>query len=240
MSNDEQIFDWSYDLTIEKLAETDDGDVYIAGYASDGGEDEDGEVMDLDSLKSASTDYFKNPVVKFMHDKAPQWKGAIGRVVKKYVDSEGTSHETSFGKKPYLVIKLSKSLPAFLKGMILDGTFRGLSIGGKLSRRVGNRLFVKSWLETSVVDVPSAKGSFFNVLKAAGMGSLSSGELEDDDESSLNKGISEESLEALKNGFDFLNDEVLKYTAFDSAATIGEYLKGGPGSGVKETQDNAS
>lgn len=212
MSDDDSV-NWSYGLTVEKLAGDAEGNIYVAGFASNPDEDEDGEVMDMTALKSAFDDYMKNPVVKFMHDKAPQWKGGIGKVITKYIDVNGETHETSFGQKPYLVIKLSKGLPGWMVEVIKDGTYKGLSIGGRLAKKVQNRLLVKSWLETSIVDVPSAKGSFFNVLKTAG--SFENVEAVND---------TFEGEEKLKTTLNELEIYVFKHTSSDSVGTINRWV----------------
>lgn len=212
---------WEYNLSVEKLAADPNGDLYIAGYASNGNVDEDGEVMDLDSLRSVYKQYMENPVIKLMHDKVPQWKGAIGRVVSEYTDVEGIVHKTSFGSKPYLVIKLARGLPEWIYSSVKDGVYKGLSIGGKLAKKVGNRLYVKSWLETSLVDIPSAKGSFVEVLKAAG------------ESSTLQE---EEPIKESEVTTKFLNSiqETTQAKSLEAASSgINGFLKGGVGSGIK-------
>ena len=212
---------WEYNLSVEKLAADPNGDLYIAGYASNGNVDEDGEVMDLDSLRSVYKQYMENPVIKLMHDKVPQWKGAIGRVVPEYTDVEGIVHKTSFGSKPYLVIKLARGLPEWIYSSVKDGVYKGLSIGGKLAKKVGNRLYVKSWLETSLVDIPSAKGSFVEVLKAAG----ESPTLQEEEPIKESEVITK-----------FLNSiqETTQAKKLEEASTgINSFLKGGVGSGIK-------
>lgn len=170
MQEEENLTDWRYELPFSKIAEVDEV-MYIAGEASNPDRDEDDEEMDMDSLKGTFDKYMSNPVVKFMHDKAPQWVGAIGKVVEKFVDSKGVEHVTSFGNKPHLVIEIKKNtVPGWMWNSIRDGVYKGLSIGGKALKKVNGRIFVKSWLETSVVDVPSAQGAFFSVLKSACMG----------------------------------------------------------------------
>ena len=164
----DKLIDWEYDLTFQKLGGSTDDVMYIAGEASNPAKDEDGENMDMNSLKSAFVDYMKNPVIKFMHDKAPQHMGAIGVVVEKYTDGEGKIWETKFGKTPFLVAKFEKgTLPDWMWNAIQKRVYKGLSIGGKALKKINGTIFVKSWLETSVVDVPSAKGSFFSILKMA-------------------------------------------------------------------------
>ena len=175
----EKVFNWEYGLSFTKVLEAEDGRRIIAGEASNSMQDMDGEIMDMDSLKEASDKYFQNPVIKFMHDKSPRWKGAIGKVIPEFTDSDGVIYRTSFGKTPFIVAEISKS-PAVddLWLMIKEGMFRGFSIGGQAAKKVktfvketgqtATRIIVKAWVETSVVDTPSASGAFFNVLKSQG------------------------------------------------------------------------
>ena len=147
---------WEYGITFEKLEGSDPDVLYVAGEASNALKDHDNENMDMDSLKSAFVDYMKNPVIKFMHDKAPQHIGAIGLVVEKYIDSAGKLWETKFGKTPFLVAKFEKdTMPDWMWNAIQKRVYKGFSIGGKAFKKVKGTIYVKSWLETSVVDVPS-------------------------------------------------------------------------------------
>ncbi|MFA7205315.1 MAG: hypothetical protein WC102_03195 [Saccharofermentanales bacterium] len=214
---------WNYDLVVEKLASDKEGNLYIAGYASNGDVDEDGEVMDLESLKMVYQEYMKNPVIKLMHDKVPQWKGAIGTVVPEYTDIEGNIFKTEFSTKPFLVIKLAKGLPEWIYSAVKDGVYKGLSIGGKLAKKVGNRLYVKSWLETSLVDIPSARGSFVNVLKCAG----ESAEEEEPDREFFS------SQEDISKALDKVQELVHLQRLSNASCEVETFLKGGPGSGIK-------
>lgn len=246
--------DWTYDMTFEKVGDK-GGHLYLAGYASNGNEDEDAQNMDMDSLKTVYKSYMENPVVKLLHDKAPQWKGAVGVVVEKFVDSVGKTWETSFGTKPFLVVRISKSPKLeWLRGMIDEGMFRGFSIGGKAkSITDSGTIIVKSWLETSIVDVPSAKGSFFQVLKSACTGDdcpYTKGEMSAEDK----KKEREEKLKAEKDeqgeeekkpnpAVQKFMDSVDKFNGDDMSSnessvngfckTTDDFLKGGPGSGQK-------
>ena len=164
----EQDIDWTYNLEFAKIGGIDSDVLYVAGEASNALKDHDNENMDMDSLKSAFVDYMKNPIIKFMHDKAPQHIGAIGLVVEKYTDSAGKLWETKFGKTPFLVAKFEKdTMPPWMWKAIQKKLYKGFSIGGKAFKKVKGTIYVKSWLETSVVDVPSATGAFFTVLKSA-------------------------------------------------------------------------
>lgn len=193
--------DWEYNLEITKAFTDENGALIIAGEASNEFKDEDDEILDQASLKACFDAYMKNPVVKFMHDKTPQWKGAIGRVIHKAKDSEGEEVMTSFGETPFLVIKLLDGLPGWMVSAIQSRIYKGLSIGGKLEKKIGDRLIMKAWLETSVVDIPAAKGCFFTVLKAAGI---------------EEEGLSEKSVGAWNAASEILCSQVDTFKAFDS------------------------
>lgn len=174
LDSEEKTNDWNYHLSFLKIAGIEDDVMYIAGEASNPEKDEDDELMDMESLKGAYESYMANPVIKFMHDKAPQWVGAIGKVVEKYTDIDGKVWKTSFGSKPFLIAKFVKgTMPNWMWKGIQEGNYKGFSIGGKVLKKVAGKIYVKSWLETSVVDVPSAHGAFFTVLKSACSGNCS-------------------------------------------------------------------
>lgn len=235
--------DWEYVVDIHKTARGEDGELYIAGYASNSDVDEDNEVMNLNSLKKAFGNYMKNPVVKFMHDKAPQWKGAVGQVVEKYTDTEGKEWKTSFGEKPFLVIKLSSNNTiGWLRDMVEEGIYKGLSIGGRAIRRSG-QIDVQSWLETSIVDVPSAKNSFFSVVKMAcpECEAFEKGEeikpTAEEKKKMCEDGTAEEGECPIKKFVTGANDLVSRFETEEAVEkfsdSVGDFLKGGPGSGQK-------
>lgn len=168
---------WEYTLKIEKIKGNGDGRRIIAGWASDEFVDGDGEIMDLASLKAVEKGYMMNPVIRFMHNQSDLFRGAIGKVIPSYTDSGGVVHKTTFDKRPYLVIEISKSKAVDeIWKMIDEGLYTGLSIGGKASKKVKewssklgktvNRIFMRSWHETSVVDTPAASTGFFSVIKS--------------------------------------------------------------------------
>lgn len=175
-SSDLSYGDWEYTLKIEKIKGS-DGRRIIAGWASDEFVDGDGEIMDLASLKAVEKGYMRNPEIHFMHNLSSKFQGVIGKVIKSYTDKEGVEHKTSFDERPYLVIEISKnkSVDEIWK-MIEGGLYTGLSIGGKASKKVKewseklqkavNRIFMRSWHETSIVDTPAATTGFFNVIKS--------------------------------------------------------------------------
>ena len=165
-----EINKFNYIMDFKKLTGHDgDDDLYIAGVASDDTQDLDGEYMDMSSLRKAWTRYLKTPIIRFQHDAKI---GAIGRVVEKFTESDGTEHVTNFSQDvPYIVAKISNAPDLeSVRMKIREGIYTGLSIGGraKVVVKGGKRtLFVKDLLEISVVDRASNMGSFFNVLKKA-------------------------------------------------------------------------
>ncbi|MFA7142697.1 MAG: hypothetical protein WC175_01775 [Candidatus Dojkabacteria bacterium] len=213
---------WEYNLEITKAFTDENGALIIAGEASNEFKDEDDEILDQASLKACFETYMKNPVVKFMHDKTPQWKGAIGRVIYKAKDSKGEEVVTSFGETPFLVIKLLDGLPGWMINAVQDRIYKGLSIGGKLEKKVGDRLIMKAWLETSVVDIPAAKGCFFTVLKAAG-------QEKEDNKESLEKSSAELAEACAK-----LCERVNTFKAFDS---LPNWITKGCGAEEEETEE---
>jgi hypothetical protein len=217
----EKTVDWNYQFPITKIVGVDEEVLYIAGEASNPEKDDDDEIMDMESLKGAYARYMSNPVVKFMHDRAPQWMGSIGRVVPKHIDKDGVEYVTSFDKKPFLVVQIKKNvIPGWMWNAIKEGDYKGFSIGGKALKKVAGRIYVKSWIETSVVDTPSAHGAFFTVLKRACIG----------DECPYE-------LETSKEVDDFIKVlDSYRISVFLDASD--EFLKGGTGSGVKGHRSN--
>lgn len=238
----EKLVDWNYHLSFLKLAGIEDDVMYIAGEASNPDKDEDGELMDMESLKGAYDSYMANPVIKFMHDKAPQWRGAIGKVIKKYTDSDGTVWETRFGSRPFLVAKFVKgTMPDWMWKGIQEGNYKGFSIGGKALKKVAGRIYVKSWLETSVVDVPSAHGAFFSVLKMACIGEDCPIEKEEENIPEKTKLIESKQINSFVKAInDYILDSFLENEKNMSDKNtnridkfINSFEKGGPGSGIK-------
>ena len=167
--------EFDYTLDFKKIADGDD--LIIAGYASSESVDIHGQIMDMVSMRKAWDGYMKNPVIRFRHGLGDV-KGAIGRVINDFTDSNGKTHRTNFdGAQPYIVAKISNANDIHdIKVKIQEGIYTGLSVQGmarktveystKLGRMV-ERLFVKSLQEISVVDLPANQDSFFTVLKMA-------------------------------------------------------------------------
>jgi hypothetical protein len=171
---------FEYVLDFEKL-ESDDN-LIIFGSVSDSEIDHDGELVDQESLRGAFSDFMKNPIIRYQHNKDPNYQGAIGVVLPEYVDSSGKKYTSGFGEdgKPVIVAKISAASDTdSIRKKIVEKILRGFSIGGRASRtkvfdptlqKEVTKVVVKRLSEISVVDLPSSKDSFFNVLKSSCVG----------------------------------------------------------------------
>ena len=180
MENKEES-DFEYILELEKLETGDENRLIIAGVCSSGDIDHDGERIDMDSLHSQFLKYMENPVIRFFHGKDARNPDAIGKVIPEYVDSENKVWKTEFRPEgPFIVAEISQAPDvASIRTKIIEKNLKGLSIGGRAKRvkvydsELGkdvNNVIVSRWNETSVVDLPASKTSYFEVLKAACVG----------------------------------------------------------------------
>lgn len=175
--NNCNVTDFEYVINFSKLENKEENnDRIIYGEASDGLIDHDGQIVDLPSLHKSFDEYMKNPIIRYMHGRDQKYSGAIGKVIPEYVANDGTVYRTEFNEKPRLVCKISNSKDVDdIWTKIEEGILKGLSVGGKIDKiekevhpTLGKieRIIVKRWAETSVVDLPCSKGAFFNVIKA--------------------------------------------------------------------------
>lgn len=169
---------FEYILNLQKLETGDDSRLIIAGVCSSGDIDHDGERVDMDSLRSQFLKYMENPVIRFFHGKDGRNPDAIGRAIPEYTDPTGKVWKTEFRDTgPFIVAEISQADDvASIRTKIVEKNLRGLSIGGRAKRikawdatlgKDVNNVIVSRWNETSVVDLPASKTSYFEVLKAA-------------------------------------------------------------------------
>ena len=188
--------DFEYVLQLEKLESTDPNRLIIAGMASTGVIDHDGERIDMDSLRGQFDKYMKNPVIRFMHGKDNRNPDAIGKVIPEFTDAKGKVWKTEFRKNgPFIIAEISNADDVkSIRTKIAEKNLRGLSIGGRAKRtkvydpeieKDINSITVMRWNETSVVDLPANPEGFFEVLKMACTGA----------NCPLDKGDSKSSLE---------------------------------------------
>jgi len=173
--------DFEYVLQLEKLESTDPNRLIIAGMASSGDLDHDGERIDIDSLRGQFDKYMKNPVIRFMHGKDGRNPDAIGKVIPEYTDTKGKVWKTEFRNNgPFIIAEISNADDVkSIRTKIIEKNLRGLSIGGRAKRtkvydpnldKDVNNITVLRWNETSVVDLPANPVGFFEVLKSVCMG----------------------------------------------------------------------
>ena len=98
MEKNEEDNNFEYILNLEKLETGDENRLIIAGMASSGDIDHDGERVDMDSLHSQFVKYMKNPVIRFMHGKAELNTSAIGKAIEEYTDLAGKVWKTELKK----------------------------------------------------------------------------------------------------------------------------------------------
>jgi len=173
--------DFEYVLQLEKLESADPNRLIIAGMASSGDLDHDGERIDIDSLRGQFDKYMKNPVIRFMHGKDGRNPDAIGKVIPEYTDTKGKVWKTEFRNNgPFIIAEISNADDVkSIRTKIVEKNLRGLSIGGRAKRtkvydpdldKDVNNITVMRWNETSVVDLPANPVGFFEVLKSVCMG----------------------------------------------------------------------
>lgn len=162
------------DFTTEATFETkaaDDG-LIIEGYASDWGEDREGELFESGAFKEGLKSFLdSNPVLLYHH----QYDKALGRVLEAKADSKG------------LWVKAQVDQPApgswaediFQK--IKTRTIRGFSVGGRFHRRGGGgarpgaRIEKVDFRELSVTPMPVNPRTMFQ------LGTKAMEEMEDED-----------------------------------------------------------
>lgn len=178
MEEQKEESNFEYILNLEKLETGDENRLIIAGTCSSGDIDHDGERVDMDSLRSQFLKYMENPVIRFFHGKDSRNPDAIGKAIPEYIDPDGKVWKTEFRETgPFIVAEISNADDvASIRTKIVEKNLRGLSIGGRAKRvkawdatlgKDVNNVIVSRWNETSVVDLPASKTSYFEVLKAA-------------------------------------------------------------------------
>ena len=176
MNKSENIGDFEYIAKLETVKNTGDR-LIVAGIATTEKMDYDGEIVDLESVRSVWQEYMKNPIIRYMHGKDARNPEAIGKVIPEYTDSTGKVLKTEFRENgPFIVAEISNAPDTeSIRTKIREGIVRGFSIGGRaqkvkeFSYTLGkdvNRVIAKRIHEVSVVDTPANPDSFFDVMKS--------------------------------------------------------------------------
>lgn len=146
-------FNYAFDIT-----KINDNQNIIEGYASVVSVDRDNEIIMKEALEKAFDEYMRNPVIRYMHQKIP-----IGKAIDGWVDNKGL----------FLRAKITTATKAGREAwsLIKEGILKAFSIGGnvkeyEIDKENGNIRIIKDMelLEVSVVDIPSNRETFFEVV----------------------------------------------------------------------------
>ena len=181
----------------------------IRGVASLEEVDRDNEIIAIDAIEKSLQGYLANPVIRFKHQEP------IGKAI------EGTGIDRAnkaFLVTAYITDKTQTAKDAW--GLIEDGIIKSFSVGGKvLEKEVvkqGDRQIHKitnmELYEVSVVDIPSNRKSFFEVIAkslkkqskkdeiAQELFNKPYDELTDEEKAKVDEKLNEKSADIEKNG----------------------------------------
>lgn len=131
------------------LAKIDKETRTVSGYASTPSLDLDGEIVSLDAVKNALPGYWEWRNIREMHQPS-----AVGVAKEANVDSEGL----------YLT---SKIVDDAAWNKVLEGVYKGYSIGGRKLAKTGNIITEIELIEVSIVDRPANPDCRISVAKRA-------------------------------------------------------------------------
>lgn len=131
------------------LAKVDAKTRTVSGYASTPALDLDGEIVSLDAIKKALPGYWEYRNVREMHTNS-----AVGVGKEANIDEKGL----------FLTAKIVDDA-AWQK--VVEGVYKGFSIGGRKLAKNGNVITEIDWIETSIVDRPANPECKFDVAKRA-------------------------------------------------------------------------
>jgi HK97 family phage prohead protease len=135
----------------------------IRGVASLEEIDRDGEIIAMEAFDDSLQQWLTNPVIRFKHT------DPIGKGISNACFVDKSSKE--FIVTAYISDKTEKAREAW--GLIEDGIVKSFSVGGKVLERVGiksgtgkdiQKITKMELYEVSVVDIPSNRKSFFEVI----------------------------------------------------------------------------
>lgn len=156
-----QTKEWRIDAPFQKSSESDDGTLYIEGYASTFAEDRDGEIVDKSAFDDTLEEYMLNPVILLDHTNKSS--AVVGKAVDAKVDNIGLYIRAA--------IPNIKSDPVIqsTREKVKAGLLRAFSIAGMF--QYDYPLIKKVRLhEISIVPVPANQYSLFTVAKSLDLG----------------------------------------------------------------------
>lgn len=134
--------------TIEKWEEREDGHLVVFGVASSEAVDSDGEIITAAAMKAAIPDYMKFGNIREMHQPS-----AAGTAMACEVGEDGRTTLEALVVDPVA------------KEKVRTGTYKGFSIGGKVTKRSKNIIEGLKLVEISLVDRPANPEATFSLAK---------------------------------------------------------------------------
>jgi len=124
----------------------------VEGFATTESVDSQGEIVEIDAVKKALPDYMKFANIREMH----QWS-AVGKALAAKIDD----------KKKGLYIR-GKIIDKEAWEKVKEKVYNGFSIGGKVIKKIGNKIQELILNEISLVDRPANPEAVFNLVKFEG------------------------------------------------------------------------
>lgn len=137
---------------IDSIVKNDDGTIVVNGYASSGSVDSDGEIITPEAMSAAIPDYMKFGAVREMHGKS-----AAGTALEAEVQADGRTFFSALVVDPIAIKKVE------------TGTYKGFSIGGKVTGRdsVDKTIITGlNLIEVSLVDRPANPEALITMYKS--------------------------------------------------------------------------
>lgn len=184
--------------TIEKVEELEDGTLKVSGVASSEAVDSDGEVIKASAMAAAIPDYMKFGALREMHQPL-----AAGTALACEVQEDGRTYLEALVVDPVACKKVK------------TGTYKGFSIGGKVTKRTKNIIEGIRLTEISLVDRPANPEAVFSLAKMEdGMEAEQTKAGEEPDASDTKKA---EALDTLKKyAGEEINDSGVALNALDA------------------------
>ena len=130
-----------------RISKRDDAQQIVEGYASTSDLDSQGDVITLQAIKAAVPGYMEWGAVREMHQPS-----AVGTAVSADVDAKGLRIA-------------AKIVDAAAWRKVVEGVYKGFSIGGRVVERIGHEIHKINLMEISLVDRPANPACKIDVWK---------------------------------------------------------------------------